>query len=791
MSGMNRNLASAFALLISLGFPAMGVAADFAPSKTYAVGTSPSAVIAVDFNGDGKPDLVVANSSSSNVSILLGNGDGTFQAAKGVDVGGADPTSIAVADLNRDGKLDLVVAIPGNIPAPATTFPTCTQSSVNLLLGNGDGTFQAARRAVTVDSADLSVIAGDLNGDGRTDLVVLRTQIDSACPAPGGSVFLGNGDGSFQAEKSIAASAPVLVGDFNGDGKPDLLESESILLGNGDGTFQPPLGLPSLPSCGRFCRELSRHLVTGDFNDDGKLDIALARGSKSCIDICSAFPVSFETFVMLGNGDGTFRTATSVGSGGSLFLSGDFNGDGKVDLIAAPSVFNGSSLFYLLLGKGDGTFPTQFTFDIGSGPGYLLSADLNGDKLPDIVATDYTEAAVSVMLNTSSISGADLSVQISATPEPVSVTQNLTYTIQAVNSGPQDATNMVLKNTLPASVNFVSATSNKGSCAQANLVVTCNISKLVSGDNLAATLVVIPTAKGSVDDTASASATETDSLLGNNSASHTTHVDPMFSLKVTKSGAGSGTVTSNTVSGDINPINCGSTCAASEPTGTEVSLQAMPGAGSVFGGWGGACGPPPNTTPGCDLTMNQDQAATATFDVGPNFILAADASSLTLKRGSSIVSNLTILPEGTSFDNAITVSCSIAGPAPIPSCTPSPASVTPGANVANSVLTISSLGVSASLVPVGNESAKGTVYAAWLPLPTMFLVGLGLATRSKPRKAGRQLWLLFGLLLGFCALQAGCGVVASTPPPQQSYAVTVTAASGTISRSVQITLTVQ
>src|SRR4029077_4136785 len=513
-------------------------------------------VIAGDFNGDGKPDLVVANSSSSNVSILLGNGDGTFQAAKSVDVGGADPTSIAVADLNRDGKLDLVVAIPGNIPAPATTFPTCTQSSVNLLLGNGNGTFQAARRAVTVDSADLSVIAGDLNGDGRTDLVVLRTQIDSACPAPGGSVFLGNGDGSFQAEKSIAASAPVLVGDFNGDGKADLLESESILLGNGDGTFQPPLGLPSLPSCGRFCREISRHLAIGDFNGDGKLDIALARGSKTCFDACRANPVSFETNVMLGNGDGTFQTATFVGSGGSLLLSGDFNGDGKVDLIAAPSVFNGSSLFHLLLGKGDGTFPTQFTFDIGSGPGYLLSADLNGDKLPDIVATDYTEAAVSVMMNTSAISGADLSAQISATPEPVSVTQNLTYTIQTINSGPQDATNMVLMNTLPASVNFVSATSNQGTCAQANLVVTCNISKLVSGDNLAATIVVIPTAKGSVDDTASASATETDSLLGNNSASHTTRVDPMFSLKVTKSGAGSGTVTSNAILGPIpNPIN--------------------------------------------------------------------------------------------------------------------------------------------------------------------------------------------------------------------------------------------
>jgi len=152
---MNRNFAISFVLLISLSYPAKSGAVDFAPPKTYPVGMSPSAVVVGDFNGDGKPDLAVANSGSANVTILLGSGDGTFQPAKNFDVGGADPTSMVVADLNRDGKPDLVVAIPGIILAPATTFPTCTQSSVNLLLGNSDGTFQAARQAVTVDSARL------------------------------------------------------------------------------------------------------------------------------------------------------------------------------------------------------------------------------------------------------------------------------------------------------------------------------------------------------------------------------------------------------------------------------------------------------------------------------------------------------------------------------------------------------------------------------------------------------------------------------------------------------------
>ncbi len=120
MRGTNRNLAMVFVLLISLGYPAKSGAVEFAPPKTYPVGTSPSVIVVGDFNGDGKPDIAVLNSGSNNVSILLGNGDGTFQPAKNFDVGGADPTSMVVADLNRDGRPDLVVAIPGNIPAPAT-----------------------------------------------------------------------------------------------------------------------------------------------------------------------------------------------------------------------------------------------------------------------------------------------------------------------------------------------------------------------------------------------------------------------------------------------------------------------------------------------------------------------------------------------------------------------------------------------------------------------------------------------------------------------------------------------
>lgn len=788
MRGMDRNLAIASVLLVSLGFPAKSGAVDFAPQKTYPVGTSPAAVVVGDFNGDGKPDIAVLNSGSRNVSILLGNVQGSLQPAKSFDVGGDNPSSIAVADFNGDGKLDLAIAIPGDIPAPATTFWSCTQSSVNLLLGNGDGTFQAARRAVTVDSARLSVTAGDLNADAKTDLVVLRSQNDPACPAGGGSIFLGGGDGSFRTAGEIAATAPVLVADFNGDGKPDLVANGGVLLGNGDGTFQSRVAF-SLPSgCGLFCQQSFSNVVAADFNGDGKLDLAIGRATRRCIDSCSAFPHSFSTLVLLGNGDGTFQAPKTAGPGGFFLVTADFNGDGKPDIAAAPTIYDGSSLFHLLLGKGDGTFPSTFDFDIGSGPDFLAAVDLKGDKLADIVSANLTEATVGVMLNTSATSGSDLSARISATPEPVSVTQNLTYMVQAINSGPQDATNMVLKNTLPAGVNFISATSSQGSCTQANLVVTCNISKLVSGDSLTASIIVIPTATGSADDTASASATETDTLLANNSASHTTHVDPMFSLKVTKSGAGSGTVTSNPIFGTIpNPINCGSTCTASEPTGTLVNLQVVPDAGSVFGGWGGACGPPPNIAPGCSLTMNQDQAATAIFDVGPNFILAADATSLSVRRGGSASTTASIYPEGNSFDTAIALTCAIDGPSPKPSCTLSPATLTPGPDHVVSTLTINAAALAASLTAPWFE--QGTrLYAAGLPLGL-----LGCVLASGFDKKRRRMWALCLLLLVTTILPAACGGGSSAPPPPvaQSYTVTVTATSGTLQHSTIITVTVQ
>src|SRR5712691_1194840 len=417
-------------------------------------------------------------------------------------------------------------------------------------------------------------------------------------------VLLGNGDATFQTPSDIGAKSPAVLGDFNGDGKLDLVADDSLLLGNGDGTFQPPMPFPTV-QCGRFTRcGYTGNYAAADFNGDGKLDLAFEEVSRFCLDECD--PASITVFVVLGNGDGTFQFGTRSGvvgasGAGILFVPGDFNGDGKLDIAACHGNVQG---FTVSLGKGDGTFPSQVSFDTGSGPVFVSSANFNDDHLLDLVLANVNDNTITVALNQSPTTGADLAVQASASPEPVSVTQSLSYTVRLQNQGPQDASSVTLTDTLPSSVNLVSATLTQGTCTQSNQVVRCSINKLVSGDSALASIVVTPMTTGTITDSVKASATESDGNPANNSTSHATRVDPMFTLTIKKSGAGAGSVTSTPFADAAGAINCGTVCTASLPTGTVLNLQASPDSGSGFGGWGGACS---TLAPGCDLTMNSDQ----------------------------------------------------------------------------------------------------------------------------------------------------------------------------------------
>ena len=360
-------------------------------------GVYPNAIATGDFNGDGIPDLAVVNVGcggtfcDGTVTILLGNGDGTFTAAASPATG-IEPISIAVGDFNGDGHIDLaVVNYSGNL----------TEGTVSVLLGNGDGTFTAAA-SPTVGDLPQSVAVGDFNGDGIPDLAVVNMCGSGPnCAAVGSvgnvSILLGKGDGTFTLKSSPATGVDpyfVAVGDFNGDGKLDMAVANScgtdstckspgtvsILLGNGDGTFTAAASLAAGID--------PASLAVGDFNGDGRLDLAVANFNSNTLTI------------LLGGGDGTFTpmpTSPATGNLPVFVVVGDFNLDGIPDLAVANSTGNTVTV---LLGNGDGTFRAATTPVIGYGPYSIAVGDFNGDGIPDLsVVLGGTNSTMRMLLS--------------------------------------------------------------------------------------------------------------------------------------------------------------------------------------------------------------------------------------------------------------------------------------------------------------------------------------------------------------------------------------------------------
>ncbi|HZQ69011.1 MAG TPA: FG-GAP-like repeat-containing protein [Terriglobales bacterium] len=340
----------------------------FQKVKNFTTGSGPGGIAAADFNGDGKLDIVTSNFGvddgfSNTVSVLLGNGDGTFQSR--VDyVAGKYPNSVVAADVNNDGKVDLVVGIT---------------SAFAVLLGNGDGTFRAAIMT-SASSFSNSVVVGDFNRDGKQDVAVAH-QLNKQV-----GVFLGNGNGTFQPQQSYATggATSIKVVDLNGDNISDLVASNlldstlSILLGNGDGTFQNHLDIQTAGT--------PDEVTVADFNGDHKMDLAVSESDFNLIGTTGVV-------ILLGNGDGTFKNGRSYGAIGAL-AAGNFNRDSAVDLVGASSL-----VVSLMSGNGDGTFQTRSDYPAGATPSGIASADLNRDgKLDLAVASQYSNNTVSVLL---------------------------------------------------------------------------------------------------------------------------------------------------------------------------------------------------------------------------------------------------------------------------------------------------------------------------------------------------------------------------------------------------------
>lgn len=353
--------------------------------------TSP--VAAGDFNNDGVMDFVVA--SGPNVYVLAGNGDGSFQPA----YGSAGPTNsvingIHVADINGDGKLDLI--INGKIG---------TSGFVATMLGNGDKSFQAPVVTTFTGVTSSNVIVGDFNGDGVLDVALIS--------GSGVKTLLGTSGGAFQTPpintffSTYVGGDGIAAADFNGDGILDLVITASdpssangfrfigLLLGVGDGTFQDISQVAG--SGASFVGSITAAI--GDFNGDGKLDIATGIQTAGSV-------IQGLIFLSLGNGDGTFSVGASVPNVASVttpLLVGDFNADGNLDLAT------GGFFYY---GQGNGNFPTSE--GSAGAPTFVLAMDANNDGLLDVI----DETVVTTQTRTGSTTTEALGIELQVPPLP-------------------------------------------------------------------------------------------------------------------------------------------------------------------------------------------------------------------------------------------------------------------------------------------------------------------------------------------------------------------------------------
>jgi hypothetical protein len=608
----------------------------FAPEVGYSTGSTPYGVALGDLNADGKLDLVASSVDGNTVSVRLGNGDGTFGALSNPLIGYGS-YGVAIADVNADAKQDIVVAATSN-------------NTVGILLGNGDGTF-AAVVLYPVGAFPTSVAVADFNGDARSDIAVSNDQGPNTV-----SILLGNGNGTFATAVGYGSSSAfsVAAADFNGDAAVDLVLGHSfssfvsIMLGNGNGTFAAPATYAASTN--------ARFVSTGDVNGDGALDLATANFGNGTMSI------------LRGSGLGTFGSPdhydAGIGDGSPHWLSlRDVNGDGRLDL----SVLRSTGKLYVLIGDAFGIFSSSPTiFPAASHARLGAFGDLNADGKPDLVVTSAS-SYVGALLNTSAawvsaFTDDPLAAATQAKAVHVTELRSAINTLRTRNGLPVFAFTdpsltsgsyvravhvTELRAALDAVYDAIGLARKPfidGALTAGFIIRRAHIEQLRDAVRAADWFIL------SVSKAGNGSGTVTSSPSGINCGSTCTRAFPpgtvvtltasaasstftgwsgactgtgtcqvtlsedrsvtatftSHTLTVSKSGAGSGTITSSPAG-----INCGSDCSEGYAVNTNVALTPTPASNSYFVNWTGAC----SGSGACSVAMTADRSVGAVFAV--------------------------------------------------------------------------------------------------------------------------------------------------------------------------------